>query len=224
QVIRREWLQPFDLQHGPFLRVKLIRLSQREHLLQITMHHIVSDGWSVDVLTRELVDLYEFYRTGGSVPLEDLKLQYADYAVWQRQWLQGAVLERQLEYWKKQLAGAPTVLELATDKPRPGVQSHQGATLLFGVSETVSAELKALCRGEGVTLFMGLLAAFNLLLARYSGQSEILVGTPIANRNRAELEPLIGFFSNTLVLRTNLQGHPSFRELLRRVREVCLGA
>src|ERR1043165_1843450 len=224
RLIKCEWQQPFDLEHGPFLRVKLIALNDREHLLAITMHHIISDGWSLEVLTRELSALYEAFSNGQPAMLEELPLQYADYAVWQRQWLAGVELERQLQYWEQQLAGAPGVLELPTDKPRPSVQTHRGATQFFSVSEQVSTQLRELCRAEGVTLFMGLLAAFNVLLSRYSGQKEILVGTPIANRTRAELEPLIGFFSNTLVLRTNLTGGPSFRELLRRVREACLGA
>jgi amino acid adenylation domain-containing protein len=219
-----EAAESFDLRRGPLLRVKLLRLSEDEHILLLTMHHIVSDGWSMGVLVREMAAIYEAYVAGKEPALEELPIQYADFAVWQRQWLQGEVLERQLSYWREHLTGAPPVLELPTDRPRPSVQTYAGATTGFAVEAEVLEKLKALSRREGATLFMTLLAAFNVLLSRYSGQKDVVVGTNIANRNRAETEGLIGFFINNLVLRTDLSGDPDFRELLGRVREVCLGA
>ncbi|HYY43190.1 MAG TPA: amino acid adenylation domain-containing protein, partial [Pyrinomonadaceae bacterium] len=187
-------------------------------------HHIVSDGWSMGVLVREVAALYEAHAHGGTVSLPDLPVQYADYAVWQREWLTGAVLDEQLAYWRQQLAGAPPVLELPTDRPRPKLQTFRGAALALELPRDLTDELKSLSRREGVTLFMTLLAAWQTLLARYSGQTDILIGSPIANRRRSEIENLIGFFANTLVLRTDLSGDPTFSELLARVREVCLGA
>jgi amino acid adenylation domain-containing protein len=219
-----EAASPFDLTRGPLLRVKLLRLTEDEHVLLLTMHHIVSDGWSMGVLVREMAVLYEAYVAGEGPALDELPIQYADFAVWQRQWLQGETLERQLSYWRKQLEGAPHVLDLPTDRPRPSVQTYEGATTGFAVDVEVMEKLKALSRREGATLFMTLLAAFNVLLSRHSGQKDIVIGTNIANRNRAETEGLIGFFINNLVLRTDLSGNPGFRELLGRVREVCLGA
>jgi amino acid adenylation domain-containing protein len=222
--MREQWRQPFDLGSSPLFRLKLVRYGRQEHRLLLTLHHIISDGWSVSLLTRELATLYEAYREGGESPLEDLPIQYADYAIWQRQAQREKVLEKQLAYWRQQLADAPTVLELPADKPRPEVQTQSGASVLFALSEEVRAGLKTLNREESVTLFMTLLAAFNVLLSRYSGQRDIIVGTPVANRNRAEVEDLIGFFSNTLALRTKLDAEMSFRQLLKQVREVCLGA
>jgi amino acid adenylation domain-containing protein len=223
-VATEELQRPFDLAAGPLLRASVLRLSEQEHVLLCTMHHIVSDGWSMEVLTRELTTLYEAYAKGEESPLTELSIQYADYAHWQREWLQGEVLEQQLSYWKQQLAGGPAVLELPTDYPRPAVQTFGGAHQSLTLPAELTTELKALTQREGVTLFMTLLAAFQALLSRYSGQDEIVVATPIAGRNRAETESLIGFFINTLVLRTDLSGNPSFEELLRRVREVALGA
>jgi Condensation domain/Phosphopantetheine attachment site len=216
--------EPFDLAQGPMLRVKLLRLSDEEHVVLLTMHHIVSDGWSLGVLIKEVATLYEAYSKGHESPLTELPIQYSDFALWQRGWLQGEELERQLAYWRKQLGGVLPVLELPTDRVRPAVPSYRGAQLSFRLSPEVSAGLKELSRREGVTLFMTLLAAFQTLLHRYSGQEEILVGTAIANRNYRETEELIGFFINQLVLRTNLSGEPTFLELLQRVKEVCLGA
>jgi amino acid adenylation domain-containing protein/FkbM family methyltransferase len=216
--------RPFNLSTGPLLRSTLLGLSATEHILLLTMHHIVSDGWSMGVLIREVVALYEAYVAGRESPLAELPVQYADYAVWQRQWLQGEALEQQLNYWREQLAGAPPVLELPTDHPRPAIQSYRGARFPFTLSAEISAALKALSQQEGVTLFMSLLAAFNTLLHRYSQQSEIVVGTPIANRQRGETEALIGFFVNTLAMRTDLSGDPLFTELLKRMREVALEA
>jgi amino acid adenylation domain-containing protein len=224
RVAMEESQRPFDLAAGPLLRARVLRLSEQEHMLLCTMHHIISDGWSMEVLTRELTTLYEAYAKGEPSPLPELPIQYADYAHWQREWLQGEVLEQQLNYWKQQLSGGPAVLELPTDYPRPAVQTFRGAHQSLTLPAKLTTELKALTQREGVTLFMTLLAAFQTLLSRYSGQDEIVIGTPIAGRNRAETESLIGFFINTLVLRTDLSGNPSFEELLRRVREVALGA
>ncbi|ARN83878.1 hypothetical protein B1812_21580 (plasmid) [Methylocystis bryophila] len=221
--------RPFDLAVGPLLRVLVLDLGfrpatgEREHIVAFTLHHIVTDGWSTDVLLREFVTLYEAFAAGRPSPLPDLSIQYADYAVWQRDWLAGAVLDRQLAYWRERLAGAPA-LNLPTDRPRPAVQDHAGATYGFEVPQRVAEGLARLGRREGATLFMVLLAGFQLLLSRYSGQNDVSVGTPVANRRRVELEGLIGFFVNTLVLRTDLSGDPSFRTLLARVRETALGA
>ncbi|HEV7376650.1 MAG TPA: condensation domain-containing protein, partial [Pyrinomonadaceae bacterium] len=215
---------PFDLSSGPLVRATLLRLGAEESVLLLTMHHITSDGWSLDVLSRELRALYAAFHEGRSSPLTELPIQYADFAVWQREWLQGEALESQLSYWKKQLTGAPSALELPTDRPRPFVPTYRGASQSHGLSEDVAVSLKALSQREGVTLFMTLLAAFNLLLHRYTHQSDIVLGSPIAGRNRAETEGLIGFFVNTLVMRTDLSGDPGFRELLGRVKEVALGA
>src|SRR6185295_13533602 len=219
-----EGQQPFDLQAGPMLRVLLLQLEDEEQVLVVTMHHIVSDGWSMGIFIRELASLYGAYREGEESPLRELPLQYADFAVWQRGWLQGAVLEQQLAYWREQLGGRLPVLELPGDRARPALQSYGGANYSFRLRKELSAGLKELSQREGVTLFMTLLAGFQSLLFRYTGQEEIVVGTPIANRNRGEVEGLIGFFVNTLVLRTKLTGELSFRELLGRVRETALGA
>jgi amino acid adenylation domain-containing protein len=215
---------PFDLSAGPLIRARLLRLSTAEHVLLLSMHHIVSDGWSMGVLIREVAALYAALTKGEPSPLEELSLQYGDYAVWQRKWLHGEVLEAQLAYWRKQLAGAPPVLELPTDRPRPHVQTFRGAALPFKLSKELAEELRALSRREGVTLYMTLLAGLQTLLARYTGQEDISTGTPIANRRRGEIESLIGFFVNTLVLRTDVSGNPTFRELVGRVRETALGA
>ena len=216
--------QPFDLTQGPLLRAKVLQLGEQEYVLLFTMHHIISDGWSMGVLIRELAALYEAFTSGKPSPLPELSIQYVDFAIWQQQWLQGEVLEAQLAYWKQQLAGVPAFLALPTDRPRPPAQTLLGATQSFQLPKSLSVALKALSQREGVTLFMTLLAAFKVLLYRYSGQSDILAGSPIANRNRAEIEGLIGFFVNTLVLRTDLSGSPSFQELLTRVRSATLAA
>ncbi len=214
----------FDLTKGPLLRANLLRLAETEHVLLITIHHIISDGWSVGVFVRELAVLYEAYAGGRHSPLQELSIQYADFAGWQRSWLQGERLEAQLSYWRAQLAGAPPLLKLPTDRPRPPVQSYKGAHETLLVSESLSRSLKELSRREGATLFMALLAAFSTLLYRYAGQRDILVGTPIANRNRAETESLIGFFVNTLIFRTRISDQMTFRELLVQVREMALEA
>jgi amino acid adenylation domain-containing protein/FkbH-like protein len=226
--------QPFDLAEGPLFRATLFRLNRGpsgqgtrdEHMLLLCMHHIVSDGWSWGVLCRELSAYYQSAIAGGAQPeqlLPALPIQYADYAVWQRDYLQGAVLAAQLDYWKQQLADLPA-LELPTDHPRPAVTSPLGASLVFTLPADLSAELAAFSQREGVTLFMTLFSAFQVILARYSRQTDIAVGTPIANRTRREIEGLIGFFVNTLVLRTQLSLSWSFRDLLQHVREVALGA
>ncbi|HET8890742.1 MAG TPA: non-ribosomal peptide synthase/polyketide synthase, partial [Candidatus Angelobacter sp.] len=220
---KKEAETPFDLAQGPLVRVKLVRLSCDEHVLLATMHHIVSDGWSMIILQREFSQLYQAYATGGFSPLAEMPIQYADYALWQRNWLQGQVLEEQLGYWRNQLAEA-TPLELATDKPRPGVLSEAGADIIVEIGQEQSGELCRLARRENATVFMVLLAALDTLLWRYSGQKDIAVGTGIANRNRMETEGLIGFFVNTLVLRSNVQGRSSAQEFLSRVRHTTLEA
>ncbi|MBC6431623.1 amino acid adenylation domain-containing protein, partial [Nostoc sp. HG1] len=222
-LIAEEAQRPFDLEREPLLRVRLLRLAAEEHILQFTMHHIVSDGWSAGVLVRELATLYEAFAQNQPSPLPELPIQYADYGLWQREWLQGQ-LQTQLDYWEQQLGGELPVLALPSDRPRPTVQSFAGDEYAVTLPKELTQELKNLSQKTGVTLFMTLLAAFQTLLYRYSGQEDILVGSPIANRNQSELESLIGFFVNTLVLRTDLSGNPTFQELLGRVREVTLGA
>jgi amino acid adenylation domain-containing protein len=215
---------PFDLAKGPLFRATLLQYSKEEYSLLFTMHHIISDGWSLEVLGRELWALYEAFSKGCLSPLPELPIQYADYAQWQWEWFQGEVLEKQLDYWKVQLRGAPQVLELPTDRPRPAVQSFRGAYHTVLLPVRLLDDLKVLSRKAGCSLFMTLLAAFQLILYRYTGQKDILVGSPIAGRNRTEIENLIGFFVNTLVLRTDFSGNPTFKELLGRVREFVFGA
>jgi amino acid adenylation domain-containing protein len=214
----------FDLERAPLLRVTLLKLGEREHIVLLTMHHIVSDGWSMSVLLHEVATLYEQFTQGQSAPLPDLPIQYADYAAWQRQLLQGEVLQEQLTYWKRQLQDAPAVLELPSDRPRPPVRSSRGACISFALPGEVAEGLRILSQREGATTFMTLLAAFKVLVHRYTGQSRIVVGTSVAGRNRKELEGLIGFFVNSLVLHTDLSGAWSFRDVLARVKETALGA
>ncbi|NPC52754.1 non-ribosomal peptide synthetase, partial [Corallococcus exiguus] len=215
--------RPFDVTRGPLLRTRLLRLSPEEHVLLLTMHHIVSDGWSIEVLIREVGVFYESFVAGTAPVLPALPLQYADFAR-QQQGREGEPLRRQLDYWKARLSGAPQVLELPTDWPRPAVQTFQGAELRVELPAALVEQLKALGRRSGATLYMVLLAAFQTVLHRYSGQDEVCVGTPSAGRSQAELEGLIGFFLNTLVLRTDLSGEPTFLGLLGRVREAATGA
>jgi amino acid adenylation domain-containing protein/non-ribosomal peptide synthase protein (TIGR01720 family) len=224
QLIDEAAQRPFNLAEGPLLRVQLLQLSGREYVLLMTMHHIISDGWSMGVLMREMGQLYIAYVNGRPSPLAKLPLQYADYAIWQQHWLRGEVLENHLDFWRRQLTGAPVVLELPADSPRPPVQTHGGANLRFELPGELSQELNALGQREGATLFMVLFAAYAILIYRYTGQEDFLTGTPIANRNRSEVESLIGFFVNMLVLRTKLTAGMSVLELLRQVREVTLGA
>jgi acyl carrier protein len=217
--------RPFDLARGPLLRVSLLRLGAEEHVVLFTMHHVVSDGWSMDVLVRELAEVYRsFASLGAPSSLPPLPVQYADYAVWQRRLLEETLLDGQLDYWKERLGDPPPSLELSTDRPRPAANSYRGASLRFTLPPRLTAELRALGRREGATLYMLLLAAFKALLALYSGQEEVVVGSPVANRGRVETEGLIGCLINTLALRTRVGGNPTFRELLARVREVVLGA
>lgn len=220
----KEGEQPFDLVHGPLVRARLARLTAEDHRLLLTMHHIVSDGWSLGVLLGELTTFYNARLAGVPARLPRLPIQYVDYAAWQQHWLHGEVLDNQMDYWRRQLHAAPTLLELPTDRPRTSTQTFKGAIHSFAVSTSTTESLRRLCRQETATMFMVLLAAFDVLLSRYSGQDDIVIGTPVAGRNRSELERLIGFFINTLVIRTDLSGNPTFRELVGRVREVSLGA
>ena len=216
--------EPFDLARGPLLRARLLHLAEDEHVLILMLHHIVADGWSVGVLFRELGTLYEAFSQGQDSPLPEPAIQYADYALTQSEWLQGAVLERELAYWRAQFRTLPAPLQLPADRPRPAVPSHAGARVHFKLPPELRDRLEELSRSQGATLFMTLLAAFKVLLAQYTGQEDIVVGTPIAGRTRAETEGLIGCFVNTLALRTDLSDDPTFRQLVARVREVALGA
>ncbi|MBW8849061.1 MAG: AMP-binding protein, partial [Burkholderiales bacterium] len=200
------------------------KLAAQDHILLLTMHHIVSDGWSMGVLVNEFSALYTAFSTGLPDPLPALPIQYADFAAWQHRWISGALLQRQLEFWRAHLHSAPALLELPTDRPRPPVQDHAGASLDFALSPALSAQLKALAQRHGCTLFMTLLAAWATLLARLAGQSEVVIGSPTANRHRAELEPLIGFFVNTQALRIDLSARPSVAQLLGQVRATALAA
>ncbi|HEV2707207.1 MAG TPA: amino acid adenylation domain-containing protein, partial [Pyrinomonadaceae bacterium] len=224
RLATEEARRPFDLARGPLLRTRLLRLSTEDHVLLFTLHHIISDGWSMGVLVREFGAIYSAYAQGEESPLPELPIQYADFSVWQRNWLQGAALAEQLAYWREQLGGDLPVLQLPTDHPRPPVQNYQGGHVPFTLGRDLSERLKQLAHGEDATVFMMMLAAFQVLLRRYTGQEDILIGSPIANRKHAETEPLIGFFVNTLVLRTKLHDNPTFRELLRRVQRMALGA
>ena len=223
-LMQEEAGQPFDLATGPLIRFSLLRLADKEHVLLLTMHHIVSDGWSMGIVVREVAALYTAFTDGRVSPLPELPIQYADFAHWQRQWLSGDVLERQLSYWKQQLADSPSLLALPTDRPRPAQASHRGATVSFALPATLVCALQALGLQTQSTLFMTLGAAFNVLLARYSGQSDLCIGTPIANRHRSEIEDLIGFFVNTLILRTQVDLSRDFNALLRQVRITTLDA
>ncbi|BAZ14313.1 amino acid adenylation domain-containing protein [Calothrix sp. NIES-4071] len=224
QLALSEVQKPFDLSNDSLLRVTLLRLSEKSHVLLLTMHHIISDGWSMGVFINELSELYQAFCNGQPSQLPELLIQYADFAYWQRHWLSGEVLQTQLNYWKQNLTGIPPLLELPTDRPRPSVQTFQGSFTEFLLNQELTSQIKALSQKSGTTLFMTLLAAFATLLSRYSGQEDIVIGSPIANRNRSQVESLIGFFVNTQVLRTKLHGNPNFSELLERVRETTLGA
>ncbi|HVG21074.1 MAG TPA: condensation domain-containing protein, partial [Blastocatellia bacterium] len=228
EEVRRHALEeaklPFDLERGPLTRVKLLRLSQSDHVLLVTMHHIICDGWSVGVLVQELAALYDAFLNDRPSPLPDLPIQYADYAIWQREWLQGEARQAQLAYWGQKLSGIPSTLELPSDRPRPLSVSSEGARQPVNLSKSLTEELKALSLKEGVTLFITVMAAFKVMLSRYTNQTDIPVGTPIANRNRSELESLIGFFANTLVIRTELSRGMTFSQLLAKVKEVALEA
>ncbi|MBD2417074.1 amino acid adenylation domain-containing protein, partial [Anabaena cylindrica FACHB-243] len=224
RLIAEEAKRPFDLTQAPLLRVTLLQLEETEYLLQLTIHHILADFWAINLLLDEFTLLYQAFAQGKASPLPPLPIQYADFTVWQRQYLQTDLLETELAYWKQQLHNAPNLLQLPIERSRPPIQTYPGKIHNFSLSKTLTESLKATSRSVGATLFMTLLATFKTLLYRYTGQEDILVGSPIANRNRAEIEKLIGIFANTLVLRTSLSGNPSFRELLIRVREVTLNA
>ena len=219
-----EAAKPFNLQHGPVLRAQLLRRAPDDHILLIVLHHIAGDRWSAGILAEELQALYAAYAKGEPSPLSEMDVQYADFSDWQRGWLQGEELAKQAAYWRKQLADAPAILELPTDRPRPALPSYRGSTEATLLPSQLVDKLTVLSQSEGVTLFMTMLAALQKLLSVYSGQSDIVVGSPIASRNCTEVEPLIGFFVNTLALRTNLEGNPTFRELLARVKETTLAA
>ncbi|WP_223765901.1 non-ribosomal peptide synthetase, partial [Corallococcus sp. AS-1-6] len=219
-----ETLRPFDLTRGPVIRALLMKLEASEHVLVLHLHHIVSDGWSLGVLVRELTALYAALRTGQPVTLPPLPVQYADYAIWQRGWLQGGVLQAQVAWWKQQLSGAPLVLDLPTDRPRTAGASRRGGLIRVTLPRTLSERVDALAQAEGATPFMALLAAFQAVLSRVSGQDDVLVGSPIANRRQAETEGLIGFFVNMLVLRGRFSARTTFRELLTQMRATTLGA
>lgn len=217
-------VQPFDLQQGPPWHVRVFRLATRAHILFLNMHHIIADGWSIGILWRELGVLYTSLLAGRPATLPELPIQYADYAIWQRKWLTGERFDQQMEYWRQQLAGVPLSLDLPTDRVRPPLQAFHGSLYDFLLPSTLVTRLETLSEREGVTLFMTLLAVFQTLLYRYTGQNDVLVGTPVAGRTRAEVENLIGFFVNTLVLRGDLAGNPRFSEVLRQMRDVCLEA
>lgn len=220
----RESGVPFNLSQGPLMRTTLLRLGSETHVVLFTIHHVVFDGWSMGLLVQEIATLLKSYSEGNPSILPELDIQYADFAYWQREWLQREVIEKQLDYWKQQLAGVPSGLALPTLRHRSGVQTFRGAMHSFSLSSELSDNLERVSHQQGVTLFMTLLVAFDTLLYHYTRQDDVVIGTIIANRNHAKLEPLIGFFVNTLVMRVDLSGNPTFRELLRRVRRVCLGA
>jgi amino acid adenylation domain-containing protein len=224
RLLRGETRIPFDLTRGPLLRSLLIRVGGHDHVLHLTLHHIVFDGWSQAILLQEIAAFYRSYTTGSESTLQDLRFQYVDFARWQRRQLQGEAQDRLLTYWKNHLSDVPVALTLPLDRPRPAVQTHRGAEVVISLDPETTAVLRCLSRNEGVTLFMTLLAVFKVLLSRYSGQKNIVVGTAISGRTRQELESLIGCFVNMLALHTNMGGKPSFRESLGRVRDVCLGA
>jgi hypothetical protein len=224
RLAQEEAERPFDLQRGPLLRATLLRLAPTEHALLLDLHHVIADGWSLGVLVREITALYGAAVTGAPSPLPALPVQYADFAVWQRGWLQGETLERQLAYWREALAGLPPSLDLPADRPVPAERTHAGARFRVPLDRGLARDVAALARRFEATPFAVLLAAFQALLARLTGASGLAVGSPIANRNRSEVESLIGFFVNTLVYRTDLAGDPGFGEILDRVRELALGA
>ena len=227
RVLEEAALLPFALNgdhEASLFRALLVRLAPEEHVLLLVMHHSISDGWSLNVFYRELSRLYAAFAAGSPSPLSELRVQYADIAAWQRTWLQGELLENELHYWRTQLNGMPALLNLPTDRPRPVVQTFTGAGSAAVLPARLTAQLKALSQRENVTLFMTLLASFQVLLYRYTGQEDIVVGTPIAHRTQPEFAELIGFFINTLALRVHLSGHPSFQQVLHQVREVALGA
>ncbi len=223
EVVRQEAMRRVEIEEGPVWRARVVKLGEREHVLVVVIDHIASDGWSMGLMVREFVSLYESNRGGRSSELKEMKIQYGDYAVWQRRWMEAGELDRQMSYWKERLKGI-AMLELPTDRPRYIASEQAGAKERFTLSVELTNDLKVLSRREGVTLFMAVLAGFNIVFSRYAGQEDVSIGTDVANRNRLETEDLIGFFVNQLVLRSDLSGNPTFRELLVRVRETTLGA
>src|SRR5579864_7603526 len=224
EIIQQEVSRPFDLGSPPLLRGVLIRLGEREHILALSIHHIVVDEWSMGIMQQEMALLYAAYVQGQESPLQEMPFQYADYTLWQVQWLPGEVFVRQIEYWKKQLAGMPEVLELPTDKPRPAIPQHRGSTEAVTIDREYWEKLKLFGRQEGASVFMTVLAVYQVLLSRYSGQTDFGVGTPITNRRHMRMEGMVGFCVNTLIMRADLRGEPTFREVLRRVRKATLEA
>lgn len=225
QILSEDSRCPFDLEHGPLIRAQIVRLAEEEHVMSLTMHHLATDGWSAGVFIQEMTAFYSAFTNGHSaLSLPELPIQYIDYALWQREWLQSKVRDEQLAYWKEHLTGMPEVLTLPSDHPRPAALSYRGAILIDTLSASLTSTIKQIAQQQGATLFMVLLAAFKVLLYRLSGQTDVVVGTPIAGRQQAELEGLIGLFVNTLVLRTDLSGNPTFPELLAQVKAVTLGA
>src|SRR4051812_33831451 len=222
QQIQQESQRPFDLASGPLLRPSLFRVGPEHHLFLVTMHHIVSDGWSIGIFFEELSELYGAFAQGRPSPSRELPIQYVDFAIWQRNWLSGDRLEEELAYWRQQLTGLPPLLSLPTDRPRPPVMRGRGAVYEFTLRD--GAQLGSIARKNKTTLFVVALSLFNVLLARYSGRTDLAVGVPSANRTRIEIEGLIGFFVNTLVLRSDLSGAPTFGELVQRISEVSMQA
>ncbi|MGH7930338.1 MAG: condensation domain-containing protein, partial [Candidatus Binatia bacterium] len=224
RLLNQRAVLPFNLGSDLMLRATLIRLADEEHALLLVMHHIASDGWSIANLCRELAIFYDAFSSGSPSPLPNLDIQYADFAAWEREWLRQEILDEKISYWKRQLAGISPLVQLPADRPRPALLSSRGSQQTFTLSKELTESLQALGHPQGATLFMTLLAAFNVLLCGYTKQYDLVVGTPIAGRNRTELEGLIGFFINALLLRTDLSGDPTIRELLERVREITLAA
>jgi hypothetical protein len=224
ELVRAKARETFELARGPLLRVTVVRLDRLEHILLVTMHHIISDDWSATVLAAELNALYAAFCAGGCAELKPLPLQYGDYAVWQRSRLEDGELDQQRDYWRRTLTGMPAPVELPADYPRPSVRTYDGAAQVFHLSPELSNQVTGLARRERVTLFMTLLAVFQLFLFCYTGIEDIAVGSHVAGRMREELEPLIGCFTNTIILRSDVSGDPTFREVLSRVREVAIGA
>ena len=224
QLVADSTQATFDLAKGPLMRVEAIRLEDEVTIVMVTMHHIISDGWSLGVLIKEVFSLYHTLSNNLSSPLEPLEVQYADFANWQRDWLQGEVLDRQLNYWRDNLEGAPALLDLPSDRSRPPVHRFRGKSLAFEIPEDLTAQLNDLTKATNTTLFMVLESALSVLLFRLSGQDDIVVGSPIANRTYKSLEPLIGFFVNTLLLRNDCSGNPTFRALLNQVQQTALDA
>jgi non-ribosomal peptide synthetase component F len=224
RIVQEDAVRPFDLVNGPLIRTRLIRLADDDHWLVIIMHHLVSDGWSLGILMKELAALYAAFAHGLASPLGDLRFQFFDYVAWQRGWLSGDNLRRLETYWKRQLAGAPPVLELPTDRPRPAHQTFSGALHEFTLAANVAGAIVQRAQAERVTLFVFLLAAYATLLYRYTGQDDMVIGVPMAGRVRTEFEPLIGFFVNNLALRLDLHGNPTFAELTHRVNDAVLDA